>query len=535
VERDFLIGRSPFPSAIIGRNSGSYPTGSGSGSAIANGQVNGVHARALPGGQLDAAGLVIPTIAVATISGASVIHPDGRVCSITRTNGYTSAIILAGNRLALAAVDAVIEFGPLPYAATVASTAWRTSNLQPGSNVIRPNGATGARVADGALGSTLGLMFYAEEPGNPDNSMIAYTRADRFTGWMPGDIRGAWICDATLGTLTGVNVEDRSYRNNPMAVVGSLTAAAVASGADLVALSGFSAANYLQQAYSSNLDFGTGDFCIIGWSRTGAAGSLNTGTLFDRRRPDGGLLAAGRITIARVANSGAEMSFGVSDGSSNFTINPTTSSNDGLWHLYVAVRRGTVLELWCDGVLIGTTSIGSVSITDAGATMVARIGAQNNGGALDVTLGNHALVRAAAYAPTPAQIARMFREERQLFQADAKAFLGGASNVVAALAQSEFSRRLAVATAAGVSLFSGLRRVEFLDTGIGAAIGSANVLGVSSEGGVDAFATAANAGCRRQVITGLDRMIGTRPPPRPARRHRQAGVAVDATPLVLSP
>ena len=35
--------------------------------------------------------------------------------------------------------------------------------------------------------------------------------------------------------------------------------------ANLVAYSGFSASNYLQQPYNSALDFGTGNFCIIGW------------------------------------------------------------------------------------------------------------------------------------------------------------------------------------------------------------------------------------------------------------------------------
>ena len=57
-------------------------------------------------------------------------------------------------------------------------------------------------------------------------------------------------------------VEDRSVNNNGLAVYGTITKSAVATGADLVGYSGFSASNYLQQPYNSDLDFGTGDFSV---------------------------------------------------------------------------------------------------------------------------------------------------------------------------------------------------------------------------------------------------------------------------------
>jgi hypothetical protein len=46
----------------------------------------------------------------------------------------------------------------------------------------------------------------------------------------------------------------------------------------LVAYGGFSTSNYLEQPYNSDLDFGTGDFCYMGWFKT----SSNGITMFER-------------------------------------------------------------------------------------------------------------------------------------------------------------------------------------------------------------------------------------------------------------
>ena len=63
-------------------------------------------------------------------------------------------------------------------------------------------------------------------------------------------------------------VEDRSVNNNGLQVIGEINKTKVAPGADLVAYSGFSANNYLVQPYNEDLDFGTGDFCVMGWFNT---------------------------------------------------------------------------------------------------------------------------------------------------------------------------------------------------------------------------------------------------------------------------
>jgi hypothetical protein len=60
-------------------------------------------------------------------------------------------------------------------------------------------------------------------------------------------------------------VADRSYKARSASIVGTLVKTQVASAADLVAYSGFSAANYLREPYSADLDFGTGEWSVGAW------------------------------------------------------------------------------------------------------------------------------------------------------------------------------------------------------------------------------------------------------------------------------
>lgn len=63
-------------------------------------------------------------------------------------------------------------------------------------------------------------------------------------------------------------IPDRSYKAASANITGTLTATAVNTNTDLVAYSGFSAANYLREPYSSDLDFGTGEWTCSAWVNT---------------------------------------------------------------------------------------------------------------------------------------------------------------------------------------------------------------------------------------------------------------------------
>jgi hypothetical protein len=60
-------------------------------------------------------------------------------------------------------------------------------------------------------------------------------------------------------------VLDRSYKSRGATLNGTLTKAQLASGTSLVGYSGFSAANYLREPYSTDLDFGTGEWSASAW------------------------------------------------------------------------------------------------------------------------------------------------------------------------------------------------------------------------------------------------------------------------------
>ena len=91
---------------------------------------------------------------------------------------------------------------------------------------------------------------------------------------------------------------DRSYKAQAASITGTLTKSQVASAAQLVAYSGFSASNYLREpAYSADLDFGTGEWSVGAWvnvplnlataSWSSLGGELNTFTVFQGWTPQG--------------------------------------------------------------------------------------------------------------------------------------------------------------------------------------------------------------------------------------------------------
>ena len=85
----------------------------------------------------------------------------------------------------------------------------------------------------------------------------------------------------TLGITSGTNnydtgwdnvvitevVDDRSVNVNGLHSFGTITKSAVATGAELVAYSGFTDNDYLTQPFNSDLEFGTGDYYMSIWAK----------------------------------------------------------------------------------------------------------------------------------------------------------------------------------------------------------------------------------------------------------------------------
>jgi hypothetical protein len=86
------------------------------------------------------------------------------------------------------------------------------------------------------------------------------------------------------------------------------------------------------------------------------------------------------------------------------------------------------------------------------------------------------LFRTSATAPSPEQIAKIYEDEKVLFQENAQATLYGSSDAVTALAYDDSTELLHVGTSAGRSVFQGLRRVSNTTDAVGAAISASNGL-----------------------------------------------------------
>jgi len=569
--------------------------------------VNDVAITALPDAPIDpATGMPVPTIAVATDGGVSVIKDDGNVWDLTNASWPLSGTVAFHGEYIIANWGAVSADNGHYYAVKTASitTDMTTSSMIDlggihgyggtypyiGHNTGKSKPIVGTLAALTLNSSNSGtgvngqhLTLYNFNPATPASGMVNYLTTTYLSGWMPGDIRGAWLADTTAETITGAELvtngtfdtsttgwtaggtatlsvvsgrlritngsggygsawqavscvpgkdytiswdvsapgtlyatrvvvddetgfaspntavsqaaavtgtqqltftataathyillqvftatssvsmdfdnvsvrladPDRSVKGNGLQVFGSLTKTAVATGADLVAYSGFSATNYLQQPYNSDLDFGTGDFCIMGWVYI-PSGHSTTDAILKR-----GQVATGYYDIATLGSSG--MRFGADDGSHPFT---SVGFGDirGRWTFFVATVRSGTMEAWVDGVLQASTSSGGMSFTDTSASEPLYIGNDNDLSSLKLTL-----LRIGATAPSADQIKHIYETEKVLFQDNAKCTLYGSSDAVTDMAYDEIKGLLHVGTSGGRSTFDGLRRIDNSTTAV---------------------------------------------------------------------
>lgn len=251
---------------------------------------------------------------------------------------------------------------------------------------------------------------------------------------------------------------DRSVNNNGLIVNGTITKDPVATGADLVAYSGFSFTNCLEQPYNADLDFGTGDFCAMSWINY-----PGTGTLFVFDRQDGSSTAATRFNFGY-----NQTAIFVRCGSVLTNITTSVPANT-FFHLAVA-RLSGVIYGYVNGVLVGS-SANTGSISGTVPTYIGTLGASGGAG-----VGSLALLRISATAPTAEQIKKIYEDEKVLFQENAQATLYGASDAVTALASDPVTNLLHVGTSAGRSVFQGLRRVDNTTDAVGTAISAVDSL-----------------------------------------------------------
>jgi len=359
-------------------------------SSIVNSHVNAVAMTVLPDAPIDVTtGLQIPTIAVGTAGGVSVIKHDGTVANHAFTTtvfddvAFSGARLLYGHAVEIAGVR-IIKVADIAGASFIGTpTSANVTSGVPSYRIApsRVDGLVATRQLSGSVGRLHQLRLNYSTPGVSLRADVAGTFN---TGWMTGDIRRAYMADTVVesiaatelvtnggfdssvswtlgagitiaagelvfatadavpgatntgsvvlgrvyeGTFTvsgfvsgGVSlcqgaglvsigivasangiyrqiftasasdvigvrarlsatslridnvtvkevVADRSYKAAGANIFGTLVKSQVAAAAQLVAFSGFSAANYLQEPYSADLDFGVGDWTAAAWIR----------------------------------------------------------------------------------------------------------------------------------------------------------------------------------------------------------------------------------------------------------------------------
>ncbi len=302
---------------------------------------------------------------------------------------------------------------------------------------------------------------------------FTWTAAGDGTGFsLQADAASNGACILTLDNVSVRLAEaDRSVNGNGLQVFGTVTKTAVATGADLVAYSGFSASNYLRQPYNSDLDFGTGDFCYIWWADIP---TTTFQTHFTREHHNGSSFVGASLEVFSDNATNKLKIFMSDDGFATYDNWVSSSTISGM-QCFAVVRQGNVIHTYINGSLDNTHTISapSGSMNNSDATL--SVGVQRNNGSANTT-GSIALLRASATAPSPEQIAKIYEDEKFLFQENAQATLYGSSDAVTALAYDDTTELLHVGTSAGRSVFQGLRRVDNTTDAVGAAISASNGL-----------------------------------------------------------
>jgi len=238
---------------------GGYPTVADAKYTIVNGSVNAIAMTVLPNAPFDpVTGLQVPTIAVGTgletSGGVSVLCHDGTVANITAIQADFRPVNKVGfdkrNRLWLVysyrqlADDAFWHVVDIPTNSVAAShssaiTALNGEFYRAAVHALTPVNQAGQMVGSVISGDAWshnrGLTLFKRNPSNQAAGLVAYIHGAYNTGWMPGDIRRAWLAEASAGTINGANViTNGTFDTNTAGWVPDGGASIAATGGELV-------------------------------------------------------------------------------------------------------------------------------------------------------------------------------------------------------------------------------------------------------------------------------------------------------------
>ena len=285
---------------------------------------------------------------------------------------------------------------------------------------------------------------------------------------------GSTTATATLDNISvKLATQDRSVKNNGLVINGSLTKTAVASGASLVAYSGWSADNYLERPYTSDADFSIAGFSGILWLKEAPNSAIEYLINRDSATP--------AQSIRLWVSVAGYIVFELYDGTTTRTATGTVAVDDTTWKCVIFDYFAGTLNVYVNDALYATAT-GAALLTLSNTAAVTRIGLDVAGG-YPATNASLALCRMSATVMSSDQRSFVYRTELPLFQVNAKCLIDGTSTAVTALAFDDTTYLLQVGTSWGRSSFKDLLRVDSEATTTGALTSLSASQGVILTGG----------------------------------------------------
>ena len=186
--------------------------------------INDVAMTVLPNAPIDAAtGLPIPTIAVATDAGVSVIKDDGQVFNLTFSgqNGNKVWKVTFDDRHQICMLLGYSNVWP--YTSYIYHVPSSDTSLSPVTDRVLnnftynfPSDAYGAQNSSSGdinayidskyFGTDKGMSFLTPNKDDIGGQLICHINTEFNSGWMHGDIKGAFLSDTSTASVTGTEL-----------------------------------------------------------------------------------------------------------------------------------------------------------------------------------------------------------------------------------------------------------------------------------------------------------------------------------------
>jgi len=297
-----------------------------------------------------------------------------------------------------------------------------------------------------ACASTSGLTCLYPTTDS-ENSILSMVTRSYNTGYYLNNTRGIWLANSTTA--------DRSYQANTLTENGTVTEAAVKTGAELKGYSGFSASNHLTRSYDADFDFASG-MSIAVWVKT--LNNTAQQDILSRDDPADVILPFYNVSIHPTTGKGQFYYYTTASSTGN-VVATLGAIDDGKWHLLVFVHDAAKDEFrsYLDGVYQAVQTHGGTG-SFANASAILRIGEHVIPAATapaDQT--EISLLRISSTVPTDNQIRQIYEAERGMFATNAKCLLqSGTTDAVLDVSVDRITGKVAVTQTDSAMIFDGL-------------------------------------------------------------------------------